>query len=318
MKKRYLPYIIALIAILTIATILIADDSPWITPEPPEFTFIVMGDSRPGLPAEAQPRMFKDLIMRADAYNPGFVVHTGDAIYGSSSLGKVQEQYKDFKDAVKPLRAKLYLTIGNHEVQNREANQTFFEKEIGGLYYSFDLKGSHFIVLDSHIVGEAGRIAGKQLDWLKEDLRKSRTARHRFVFIHMPLYPVDGHMGACLDAHPEERDALHKLFMLNRVDTVFVGHEHFFDEQKRNGVRYVISGGAGAPVFPSLKGKGDFYHFVIVNVNGDSVKMKGFRPAQRGRPEEEFRIPPDQPRVRMPSRWKNYAGDGLLKRANSA
>ena len=259
-------------------------------PEPAQFSFVVMGDSRPSLPDGAQPGVFREMIKRIDAQDPAFVMHTGGSVYGSSSIEKLNRQYADFRDAVKLLRAKLHLTIGNHEIQGRQANQEFWEKELGALYYSFDREGSHFIVLDSHIIGEEGRIAGEQLEWLKEDLRKARGAAHRFVFVHMPLYPVDGHVGNCLDRRRDERDDLHRLFTLNRVDTVFSGHEHLFDEQTRNGVRYVVTGGGGAGLRPSTAGAGDFYHYVTVNVRGEQVEMKGFRPAQRGRPDEEFAI----------------------------
>lgn len=282
MKARYI--LLTLLLLISAAALGAKDASP------AEFSFAVIGDSRPSLPDGAQPGVFKDLIKRIDKLNPAFVMHTGDVVYGSSSLEKLRCQYEDFKNAIEPLRSKLYLTIGNHEVQGYKANQAFFEKELGGLYYSFDHQGSHFIVLNSHIIGEEGCITGKQLEWLKEDLRKARTAVHKFVFIHMPLYPVDGHAGKCLDARPAERDALHRLFTLNRVDTVFVGHEHLFDEHTRNGVRYIITGGGGAPLWPSTRGTGDFHHFVMVSVKGESVEMKGFRPAQGGRPDEEFPI----------------------------
>lgn len=285
MKRRFAPIIIALLIMLTAAPIG-ADEAT----SPGEFTFAVVGDSQPPRPDAPQTEVFKKLVKRMDALNPAFVVHTGDAIYGAWSLDGVRAQVTDYREAIAPLRAKVYRAIGNHEIQGQKANQAFFEKEVGGLYYSFDHEGSHFIVLNACIIGEERRITGKQLKWLKEDLRKARSARHKFVFMHMPLYPVDGHIGACLDAHPGERDALHRLFMLNRIDTVFSGHEHLFNEQTRNGVRYVITGGGGGQVFPSVKGQGDFHHFVIVSVRGDQVEMKGFRPAQRGHPAEEFPI----------------------------
>lgn len=289
MKKRIVLIAAALLALLAAAAMLVTAETRS-SAGPAEFTFLVVGDSQPHRPNAPQTEVFKKLVKRMDTLNPAFVVHTGDAIYGAWSLDGVRAQVMDYREAIAPLRAKVYRTIGNHEIQGQKANQAFFEKELGGLYYSFDHEGSHFIVLNCSIIGEERRIAGKQLEWLREDLRKAQTARHKFVFLHMPLYPVDGHGGKCIDSRPAERDALHKLFMLNRVDTVFSGHEHLFDEHPRNGVRYVITGGGGGPLWPSYKGTGDFHHFIIVRVKGDAVEMKGYRPAQRGRPEEEFPI----------------------------
>ncbi len=291
MKIRSLLCILLLTGLIAAISLLTAADSPAKMPKPGEFTFVVIGDSQPWTPDGKIPDVFRDLIKRIDTLNPAFVVHTGDRIYGTgSSVATVRRQYEEFKEAVKPLRAKLYQAIGNHEIQGSIANQEFFKKEIGGLYYSFDHGNSHFTVLNSQIVGEEGRITGKQLEWLKDDLHQARAAKHRFVFVHMPLFPVDGHLGRALDSRPKERDALHKLFVAGRVDTVFCGHEHLYDEQTRNGVRYIITGGGGARTWPSFQGKGDFYHFIIVNVKGDKVEMKGYRPAQRGRLEEEFPI----------------------------
>ena len=255
--------------------------------EPEPFVFVVMGDSRPNSPSQAQPGVYRDILKEIDALNPAFVVHTGDLIYGSADIETVRRQYKDFQEVTRLLlRARVYITIGNHEIQGKKANQEFFEKELGDLYYSFDHQGSHFIVLNSDTVGREARITGEQLEWLKQDLRKARAARHKFVFAHKPLYPVDGHMGKCLDKYPEERDALHQLFTRNRIDTVFTGHEHLFDEHTKNGVRYIITGGGGAFLYPSIYGTGDFYHYIVVSVLGDKVELKVVRPARNGRPSQ--------------------------------
>lgn len=255
------------------------------TEEPEPFVFVVIGDSRPNSPSQPQVGVYKRMLKDIDALSPAFVMHTGDAIYGSADLERVRRQYDEFQEVTRSrLRAKVYLTIGNHEIQRKKANQQLFERELGGLYYSFDHGGSHFILLNSEIVGQKDRITGEQLEWLKQDLRKARAARHKFVFIHSPLYPVDGHMGSCLDKHPRDRDALHQLFRRNRVDTVFTGHEHLFHERTKNGVRYIITGGGGAPLYPSFYGTGDFYHYVVVSVRGDKVEMKVVRPAQNGSP----------------------------------
>ena len=152
-----------------------------------------------------------------------------------------------------------YFVVGLHEGYNsREmldrlratggglvTYESIFVGYFGGPYYSFNRGAYHIILLDSEVPGESGRIAGRQLQWLKADLASHRQALLTFVAVHEPLFPVDGHRGESLDQHPKERDALHQLFMEEGVDCVFSGHEHLFHRQQIGGVDYVINGGAG-------------------------------------------------------------------------
>lgn len=251
------------------------------------FTFVVFGDNRPGSIGKGQPAVFKKILRQIDALDPAFAVNTGDCIYGAPTLKQIEQQYKEYKNTVSSLlKTKVYLAVGNHEIRESKLCQDFFQKELGSLYYSFDFGNSHFIVLNSEVVGQAHRITGEQLEWLKQDLFKSRAARHRFVFLHQPLYPVDGHMGRCLDKYPEERDALHRLFVRNRVTAVFAGHEHLFHAEQRNGVWYIITGGGGAPLYPSYKLEGDFHHYVIVSIDGDRLSIKAIKLGEAGKPDE--------------------------------
>jgi len=286
MNKRL--YIIGILILIAIAVAFaVAQEQP----SPSPFTFAVFGDNRPARPDSAPPDSYRTVLKKIDSLDPAFAVNTGDCIYGSWNPLKAKEQYEQYVQVTKAnLRAKVYLTLGNHEIAGNPVNQVFFGKELPGLYYSFDQGGDHFIVLDSYVIGQASKITGDQLEWLKEDLRKSRAARHKFVFLHAPLYPVDGHMGQCMDKYPKDRDALHALFVRNRVTAVFQGHEHLFSAQTKNGVKYIITGGGGAPLYPSFKGEGDFHHFVLVTVSEDKVEMKLVKPAIGTQKEETLPI----------------------------
>ena len=142
----------------------------------PAFTFAVFGDNRPSLPAVDQPEMFRRVLARMAEINPAFALNTGDAIYGSSNPTRMQEMYASYVKTVESLfKPKVYLALGNHEILGSRTNQGFFAKELGAPYYSWDYEDSHFIALDSEVVGQAGRIMGDQLAWLKQDLQKSRA-----------------------------------------------------------------------------------------------------------------------------------------------
>jgi hypothetical protein len=262
--------------------------------QPQSFTFVVFGDNRPSGSSHPQPEMFKRILKDISALKPAFALNTGDCIYGSSKLAQVQAQYKGYTDTIGSiLKAKVYLAIGNHEILGSKSNQEFFTKELGAPYYSFDYGGCHFIALDTELVGQAGCIKNDQFAWLTKDLEKARAARFKFVFFHRPMYPVDGHKGKCLDEFPEDRDALHNLFVKNRITAVFAGHEHLFNYQVKNGVKYIITGGSGASLYADYQGKGGFYHYVKVAVNEDKLKMTVVRPAYRNKSAAEF--PVDKP-----------------------
>lgn len=237
------------------------------------FSFSVFGDNQPQRADLSQSQIFKSILDDIEGSHPDFAVSVGDTICGSSDLQRVRVMYQDYADTCSShLKAKLYQAVGNHDIYGSKGNQWFFRSKMGDLYYSWDLEGSHFIVLDSEVVGEEGRIAGEQLRWLKSDLYKARGAQHKFIFVHRPLFPVDGHFGSSLDVNKIERDGLHKLFATYHVTAVFSGHEHLFNLETRSGVRYFITGGAGGSLFPSFFGTGDFHHYVSVNVDGAKVK----------------------------------------------
>jgi hypothetical protein len=110
-------------------------------------------------------------------------------------------------------------------------------------------------------------------DWLASDLAAT-TADHIFVFGHEPAYPVGPHLGNSLDAYPAERDAFWQLLVDHEVDIYFAGHEHLYNHVVVEGVHQVISGTCGAPIYTGYGG--EFYHYVVVTVNGLDVSVQVF------------------------------------------
>lgn len=54
------------------------------------------------------------------------------------------------------------------------------------------------------------------------------------------------------------RDFLHSLFAKNKVKAVFAGHEHLYNDSSKDGVRYVITGGGGSPLYEAPQKGGLF------------------------------------------------------------
>lgn len=264
--------LVVLLAVVLAAGALLAQQPE---PAPSPFRFAVFGDSRPGN-REYSP-VLQRIATEIGTLGVAFVVGTGDYIEGSSNQTTVRRQWEGFFTAIAPLQAQqttpVALATGNHDIMGIRRNAEIFIENFKRLYFSFDYEGCHFIILDTEGLGQEGRITGTQLQWLKQDLSAHADAKFTFVALHRPLFPVDGHVGSSLDQYPRERDALHALFVQHGVDAVFAGHEHLYNYQKKDGILYFITGGAGAPLYASPD-RGGFYHYLLVTVAEDTFTVE--------------------------------------------
>ncbi len=245
------------------------------------YTFAVIGDTRNG------GKVYRDLARRIMGYRPAFVVNTGDMVFYSDKF-----LWGDFWDLSKPITVPYFFTVGNHDVDDKESEDSYKE-EVGfpsdKLYYSFTVGNSVFIFLDSNVPGQDRRITGEQYDWLKKTLSTSGK-KHKFVFVHHPVYPdkeCGRHYGGCLDKYQKERDRLVELLKKNKVTIAFAGHEHFYLRNTVDGLMQIITGGGGAPLYTD-ENKGGFHHFVLVTVDGDEVRGKAI--GSSGKVKDSFQL----------------------------
>ena len=240
-----------------------------------EFQFAVFGDCRPAGQRPFSPALER-LASDIGEVAPEFVIGTGDYVDGSSNQQRQRWEFNQFFAAIAPMQRNqavpVALSTGNHDLMGLRANQDIVRELFGDLYRSFNYGSCHFLILDTEEPSREGRIAGKQLQWLKQDLAAHKDARLTFVALHQPLFPVDGHVGSSCDAYPQERDALHGLFVQQGVDCVFCGHEHLYNYQKKDGVHYFITGGGGAPLYAGPE-RGGFHHYLLVSVSNSGYRI---------------------------------------------
>jgi tetratricopeptide (TPR) repeat protein len=244
--------------------------------------FVVMGDNRPAnVFRPEQPYIYHKVVEKAVELEPVLILNTGDIVlgYDAYSQEKAKEEFDDFEKATAPIRKKnipLYITMGNHSGYTELAWKAFAEryknKETGTLYYSVDVKNCHFIVLCSELENESSQITGKQLEWLKGDLKRAE-GKLIFVTLHRPLYPKIKHLKDSMNKYPEKRDELAGLFKQYNVDMLFVGHVHVYNFSVVDGLSQIIAGGSGAPLAGTLE-DGAFNHFFNVIVNGDNIDYR--------------------------------------------
>ena len=169
-----------------------------------------------------------------------FSVHTGDLV----DEGTFPEDWDRFFEAAAPVlrTGALWPAMGNHEYEARLYRDLFVLPE-PKRYYTFTAGPAQFFILDGDW---QGRKDPRQVSWLSEELARC-TARFRFVVIHQPIVscPSD-------DYSPET--SLYRIFgsLIEgaRVTAVFQGHNHNYQRAERNGIVYITTGGAGAPLYP--------------------------------------------------------------------
>ena len=195
----------------------------------------------------------------ANLERPDFVFHCGDL----TPFGQ-PNQYDEVISALDTFTVPVYTTAGNHDI--REGGGARYNQHFGSSNYSFDSGPIHFTVFNT----STNDVSETELIWLENDLSQSMS-EIKFVFTHTPPFdPRTGSEHAMLNATMAER--LMALFEAQSVNTVFTGHIHLYNESVRNGVRYVISGGAGASLYASEE-EGGIYHFVNVTVSETRVEI---------------------------------------------
>lgn len=204
----------------------------------------------------------RKMIPRLNHAGLDFVVSAGNAVSGGG-----EDKYRALYRSLSHLDMPYLLTVGEKESEGFGAAN--FYQHFGPYFYSFRAGNSQFLFLD----GSRPYNQAFQLHWLEQRLQET-AALHRFVFIGYPLYPASNR--SPLDFQRQYlpgrdfRDRLHTLFRTYGVDAVFSSNLHLFDEQTRDGVRYVVTGGAGGLV---LNNDTSFYHYVDVTTHGKNLSI---------------------------------------------
>ncbi|MDE2510439.1 MAG: metallophosphoesterase [Elusimicrobia bacterium] len=236
------------------------------------FHFSVIGDAEPGrfwfsrALFNRDQKAFWKILARADKTRPDFIVQLGDMV----SRGILRNFLNFFRRLREAAPSAPYLTvIGNHDRHSPHgvSNDRVYRSLWGGTDYSFQRGGWRFVVVDT----SAGRLTAAQLSWLSETLEKGVPT---VVFTHMPPAPLGewtdfaGHKGA--GGFREGAAEFMRLMSARGVSRVYVGHVHGFGVLDRGGVRYVLTGGGGSPLFPGPV-KQRFHHSISVEAGPDGL-----------------------------------------------
>ncbi|KAI4300454.1 hypothetical protein L6164_033831 [Bauhinia variegata] len=211
----------------------------------PEFSFKTPPDS---LPIEfvvvgdlGQTEWTASTLKHVDSRDYDVFVLPGDLSYADTQ----QPLWDSFGRLVEPYASQRpwMVTQGNHEIESfpiifpdgfRAYNSRWrmpYEESssTSNLYYSFEVAGTHILMLGSYTHFD---VDSDQYKWLRADLAKIERRRTPWVIaiVHAPWYNTN-------DAHQGEgesmRQAMEELLYKARVDLVFAGHVHAYERFTR-------------------------------------------------------------------------------------
>jgi 3',5'-cyclic AMP phosphodiesterase CpdA len=263
---------------------------------PEDFTFLFITDChlQPELNAAGG---CHQAFAKARSIKADFAIQGGDHVFDALGVGRdrARSLIDLYTKTEQDLGLKVHHTIGNHDCfgvypasgvspSDPMYGKKYFEDRFGKLYYSFDHKGVHFIVLDSiGITGDRayeGRVDATQLAWLAADLKTIPAQTPIIVSIHIPLVTA-------FDAYvppPAKAPAHHGLSVANAYEViglfeghnvlgVLQGHTHINETVTWHGVPYMTSGAVSGNWWHGTR-MGTAEGFTVVEVSGSRLTTR--------------------------------------------
>jgi 3',5'-cyclic-AMP phosphodiesterase len=202
---------------------------------------------------------------------PEAIIFSGDNIMDSFSASRerTKTQWELWKKLLKEeCSLPIHPLLGNHDVwgwgllgkygkdDNYGKQWATEELNIPNRYYSYNLNGWHFIMLDSTSKNGAGykaKLDGPQMEWLKDDLQKTPATMPVCIVSHIPIYAMcvfmDGKRmkndnwgipGGLM--HVEAIELKNLFYKHKNVKLCLSGHIHLQDAVEYLGVKYLCNG----------------------------------------------------------------------------
>lgn len=223
------------------------------------------------LPGDTDRRL-AEFVDKANGLECDFIVQLGDFCRPQSSSDSIMAIWNSFNGPG-------YHVIGNHDTDggySRDDVRAYWGMPAN--YYSFDVKGWHFVVLDGNDVknppqsGYDHWIGQAQQTWLANDL--ASTTNPTIIFTHQPIsggaWAVENH--ADIRAIVEQANANSR-----KVIACFQGHTHYDEHEIINGIHYVKS---NSTTYQWVKNVGPYYYadpvYSFVSIFDDgTISIKG-------------------------------------------
>ncbi len=248
--KRWLPLLLMLL--------LAGCDASW--------SFAVFGDSGPA-DSDAPPSpILRAAVERINTSPAQLAIFAGDLIHGRTLYAAdTQRQFNQAFEVIIGLRPRLLIVPGNHDVDGADG-PALFARYFGKTPWIAAHRGWTFIGLSTEEPALHGALSTTQREWLIAQLKLLEKRGRTVIVLHRPPWPT---LNEQHRLHSLPQPELHRLFVEWNVTAVFSGHEHHFHQEIRDGVVYVITGGAGADLL-----EGAVYHFTLAHVRGKRLTVE--------------------------------------------
>jgi MYXO-CTERM domain-containing protein len=239
------------------------------------FRFLVYGDNR------TDPAAHAAVVRAMGAARGDFLVNTGDLVH----RGPSSSDWREFFSIEAPLLRDrcLFAAVGNHELYlGSHDGEVAFLRYFGGvddgrdaarLYGSFRWGNSRFFVLNA-----MDNWTGDERAWLRAELDRSLTEpglAHRIAVMHHGPFSAGRHGNNAALA----KAGVVELMRERKVDLVLAGHDHDYERGSGAGLKYIVSGGGGAPLYGRDRVMAETlafesaHHFVEVSIDGERVDI---------------------------------------------
>jgi hypothetical protein len=265
---------------------LVLDDGHFTTAPRPDsgapLTFLVYGDCRTDAAAHAS-------VVREMAKFPAdLLVNTGDFVERGGSSEDWEKLFDLEADLLRD--HSIISAIGNHELAGDPSGSAFLRyfgvtDGAGGpprLYGTMRLSNVRFFVLNGRHDWHAGS-SNEERPWLEAELAKADAEEGlawRVVVVHDGPWSVGPH-------GPNEfflEARLPELLAAHKVDLIVSGHDHLYERGQSGTLKYLVSGGAGAPLYDVVRDLNTnrkavaAYHFIEVTTRGDTLGITAWKP----------------------------------------
>lgn len=200
--------------------------------------------------------MMDTVVQFVNRTKPPFIVVTGDFVNQSHNDVQVAA-WKNSLSTIDPA-VKIYMVPGNHDIGNKPSQAAYdrYESFYGDTKFSFRYGNDVFIGIDSNPLKNGDSIREqRQYEWLEGELAAAVDARHRFVFMHHPLFLKKvTEKEKYSNLSPAKRERYLTLFKKYGVDIVLTGHYHNTASGKVDGIKMYTAGAVGRALGSGFSG----------------------------------------------------------------
>ena len=222
-----------------------------------------------------------------------FVLHTGDMV----ERGGIDKQWDIFFQVERPVLVDTPIipALGNHDRSRTGKFRHYFLHRLwtrNRRYFSFDWGNLRVVVIDVDLECRQGCT---QYSFAARALEEGAARGMLMVMMtHYPPYSSGEH-----GSHLGIRKPITDLARTYGVELVVAGHDHDYERSKPiDGVTYVVSGSAGAPIRPVRPSSWTAEartepHYVLVDVESDRLILRAVN--LRGDTFDTYVINPNPP-----------------------